>query len=113
MLKRLILPIILLLLFSSCTKREEYINYHFRNEELLVQHFEKHGIEMGFNSKEEYEKAACDIVNNKEALHKKEKEDNDDIYYLEATNDFVVVSFDGYIRTYFRPDSGKRYFEKQ
>ena len=30
-----------------------------------------------------------------------------------ATNDFVVVSTDGFIRTYFRPDSGKSYFDRQ
>lgn len=94
-------------------KHSDYISYHFRNDELLTQHYEKHGIELGFNSKEEYEKAASDIANNKDALHKKEKEDNDDIYYLEATNDFVVVSYDGYIRTYFRPDSGIKYYNKQ
>ena len=27
--------------------------------------------------------------------------------------EFVVVSTDGYIRTYFCPDSGKKYFDKQ
>ena len=42
-----------------------------------------------------------------------EKEDGDDVYYLEETNEFVVVSTDGFIRTYFCPDSGKKYFDKQ
>ena len=32
---------------------------------------------------------------------------------LTATNEFVVVSTDGYIRTYFKPDSGLRYYNKQ
>ena len=93
--------------------QSDYIEYHFRNEELLVQHFEKHGIEMGFKSKEEYENAASNVANNSDALHKKEKEDNDDIYYIEETNDFVVISYDGFIRTYFRPDSGIKYYNKQ
>ena len=42
-----------------------------------------------------------------------EKEDGDTVYYVEATNEFVVLSTDGYIRTYFLPDSGKRYFDRQ
>ena len=88
-------------------------SYHFRNEYLLNQHFEKHGREMGFNTAQEYEAAASDVVNNPKSLHKTEKEDGDDCYYLEETNDFVIVSTDGYIRTYFRPDKGKEYFDKQ
>ena len=31
---------------------EEYVQYTFRNEKLLKEHFEKHGIEMGFSSEE-------------------------------------------------------------
>lgn len=91
----------------------DYIEYHFRTSQLLSEHYEKHGIEMGFDSKEDYEKAASDVANNINALHKKEKEDNDDIYYIEETNEFVVISTDGYIRTYFKPDSGIKYFNKQ
>ena len=37
----------------------------------------------------------------------------DDVYYVEDTNEFVVLSRDGYIRTYFNPDRGKAYFDKQ
>ena len=68
---------------------------------------------MGFKSAEEYEKAASDVANNPAALHKNEKEDGDDIYYLEETNEFVIVSTDGYLRTYFKPDGGKKYYDKQ
>ena len=91
----------------------EYVEYYFRNEDLLNQHYEKHGIEMGFASAEEYQKAASDVVNNPDALYKQEKEDNDDVYFVEETGEFVIVSTDGYIRTYFIPDSGKKYFDKQ
>lgn len=87
--------------------------YRFRNSELLDSHYKKHGIEMGFASAEEYEKAAAAVITAPEVLHKYEKEDNDDVYYLESTNEFVIVSTDGYIRTYFKPDSGKDYFDKQ
>ena len=94
---------------------EEYTEaaYYFRNSKLLDQHFQKHGIEMGFSSAEEYEAAASAVVNNPKSLHKTEAEDGDDVYYLEETNEFVVVSTDGYIRTYFLPDGGKAYFDRQ
>ena len=92
---------------------QNYVEYRFRNSKLLNQHYDKHGREMGFASAAEYEKAACDVANDPSALHKTEKEDGDDIYYIEATNDFVVISTDGYIRTYFWPDSGKKYYDKQ
>ena len=41
------------------------------------------------------------------------EEDGDDVYYLASTNELVIVSTDGYIRTYFCPDSGKEYYDKQ
>lgn len=94
-------------------KKKDYIQYKFRNTYLLEQHYEKHGIEMGFDSKESYEKAASDVINNPDSLHKTEKEDGDYVYYLEATNEFVVLSVDGYIRTYFLPSSGIKYYERQ
>ena len=38
---------------------------------------------------------------------------SDDVYYLESTNEFVIVATDGYIRTYFKPDDGKAYYDRQ
>ncbi len=85
----------------------------FRNDHLLKDHYNRHGKAMGFSSAKEYEDAARNVVNNPYALHKYEKEDGDDVYFVESTNDFVVVSTDGYIRTYFQPNNGRRYFDKQ
>lgn len=87
--------------------------YTFASKKLLEEHYQKHGIEMGFASAADYEQAASDVVNNPNALSKKEAEDNDDVYYVEATNEFVVVSTRGFIRTYFKPDKGKAYYDKQ
>ena len=64
-------------------------------------------------SAEDYEKAAAMVPANENALHKIEAEDGDDVYYIEESNEFVVVSTDGYIRTYFEPNSGKKYFDRQ
>ncbi len=85
--------------------------YTFRNTRLLNEHYEKHGKDMGFTDAAAYESAASAVVTNTKALHKTEKEDGDDVYYLENTREFVVVSTDGYIRTYYYAD--KDYFERQ
>lgn len=87
--------------------------YTFRNQKLLNSHYEKHGKDMGFSSAKEYEKAASAVVTNPDALHKTEAEDGDDVYYVESTNEFVIVSTDGYIRTYFNPDAGIAYYNRQ
>lgn len=84
----------------------------FRNEKLLEEHYQKHGVDMGYLSTNDYLDGACDVVNNKESLHKYE-DDGDDIYYLEDTNEYVVVSTDGYIRTYFYPDDGIAYYNRK
>lgn len=89
------------------------VSYRFRNKNLLNQHYEKHGIEMGFDSAESYEAAASAVINNPEALNKVEAEDGDFVYYVEATNEFVILSTDGYIRTYFLPSGGKAYYDRQ
>lgn len=87
--------------------------YKFRNQNLLNSHYEKHGKDMGFSSAKEYEKAAAAVVSNPKALHKTEAEDGDDVYYVESTNEFVIVSTEGYIRTYFYPDAGIAYYNRQ
>ncbi len=89
------------------------VEYRFRTDKLLTQHYEKHGIEMGFDSKESYERAASDVINNPAALHKLEAEDGDYVYYVEETNEFAILSPDGYIRTYFLPSAGKSYYDRQ
>ncbi|MBP5431203.1 hypothetical protein [Ruminococcus sp.] len=94
-----------------------YVEYHFRSEKQLTMHFEKHGAEFegdfDYKTAAEYEKGASDVINNSKALHKTEAEDGDSVYYIEATNEFVILSTDGYIRTYFRPNGGKRYYDRQ
>ena len=89
------------------------ILYEFSRESYLEQHFDKHGNEFDYATKEEYLEGANRVIQSPDALHKIEAEDGDDIYYLEETNEFVVVSTDGYIRTYFRPSAGINYYNRQ
>ena len=96
---------------ASNTSTANTKKYTFRNTSLLNEHYEKHGKSMGFADASAYESAASAVVTNTKALHKTEREDGDDVYYLENTREFVVVSTDGYIRTYYYAD--KDYFERQ
>ena len=71
------------------------------------------GNEFSYSTKEEYEAGASAVINNPKALHKIESKDGDDVYYVEETNEFVVLSTDGYIRTYFKPSGGKSYYDRK
>lgn len=83
----------------------------FRTDEKLQQHFEKHGWETGCATAEEYLAAANSVIANPASLHKLQAEDGDDLYFLESTGEFVVVSPAGYIRTYYLTD--RNYFDRQ
>lgn len=85
----------------------------FRNETMWEEHFEKHGNEFGYKSKEEYLKGANEVINSPTSKQKTEAEDGDEIYYDEEKNEIVFVSTDGYIRTYFKPNDGINYYNRQ
>lgn len=98
---------------SEVESKENEKTYTFRNKGLLKDHFEKHGAEFPYETKEDYVAGANIMLANPNKLHKTEKEDGDDVYYLEETNEFIIVSKDGYIRTYFKPSRGIKYFNSQ
>ena len=87
------------------------VSYDFRRPDYLTEHYKKHGIEMGFESEEEYLKGANAVINDPAALHKLEAEDDDHVYFKESTGEIVFLSQDGYIRTYFIAD--KDYYDRQ
>ena len=98
---------------NSYTNEQNSNELQFRNEKLLDDHFEKHGDEFGYTTKEQYVEGANKVINSPTSLHKKEGEDGDDIYYDENNNEIVFVSGDGYIRTYFKPSEGINYYNRQ
>lgn len=98
---------------AETESEESEYEYTFRNRQLLEEHYEKHGRYMKFKSPETYLKGANRVINDKDTLHAVEAEDGDDVFYLERTNEFVVVSADGFIRTYFCPEDGIEYFHRQ
>ena len=79
--------------------------YTFASEDLWVQHFNKHRYEFGYTIKESYLEGAINVINNPNA-QTRIQDDGDTCYYLQATDEFVVVSSDGNIRTYFKPGDG-------
>ena len=93
----------------------EYKQYSFRSKKLFESHYQKHGSEFGSITKEEYLKLANDLLNSDSpsVLHKTEKEDGDTVYFDTETGYFLVLSTDGYIRTFFIPDKGIDYYNRQ
>ena len=47
----------------------------FRNSARLKEHYQKHGIDMGYSSPEEYLAGANAVISNPNALHKQESDD--------------------------------------
>ena len=88
--------------------------YYFRSEKLFDSHYEKHGAEFGDITQDEYLDLANELINaeGENILHKTEKEDGDFLYYDTETNEFLVLSTDGYIRTFFKPIAGLDYWER-
>lgn len=78
----------------------------------LERHFQKHGHEMGFATKEDYLRAAQDLVRAGPGVEILER-GGDTLFYRAQTNEFAVLSHRNVIRTYFRPDDGRRYWERQ
>lgn len=87
--------------------------YVFRSQQLRDDHFARHGTDFNYLTADEYEAGASRVVNSSEVLHKTEKEDGDDVYYIKSTNEFVIVSTVGYLRTYFKPEDGIEYYDRQ
>lgn len=100
---------------SSPDPQKEYKQYSFRSKKLFDSHYEKHGSEFGSITQEEYLQLANDLLNSDSPsiLNKTEKEDGDDVFFDTDTGYFLVLSTDGYIRTFFIPDKGIDYYNRQ
>lgn len=78
----------------------------------LEHHFAKHGAEMGFATKEEYLRAAQALVRGGPGVETYQR-GGDTLFFKESTDEFAVLSDRGVIRTYFKPNDGRRYWERQ
>lgn len=100
---------------TTTAAAKEYVTYSFRTKKQFDGHFEKHGKEFGDITKKQYLQKANDLINNDSdtILHKTEAEDGDYIFYDTVNNEILFLSTDGYIRTYFKPNKGIEYYNKQ
>ncbi len=104
---------------ESNEPEEIEILYYFRSQAQYEQHYEKHGHEFipifGEITMEEYLMYANALIqsDDEEILTKTEKEDGDFMYFRPSTEEFLVLSTDGYIRTYFIPTAGIDYWNRQ
>jgi len=79
------------------------------------EHWEKHGREFPeFRTAEEYEKGALEFVTNPPPGTLTKTDDRGDtLYYNPASNTFAVKNRRGEPRTFFRPDGGRAYWDRQ
>ena len=87
---------------------------YWTSEYLEIRHFNDHGHEFGYNNINEYSKSAKNFANNNEKGIKSFRAKNGSIYkYNPKTNEFMIITKDGKIITYFKPSGGSGYFENQ
>ena len=79
------------------------------------EHWEKHGGEFPeFHSATEYEKGALSFVTHPPpGTLTKTNDRGDTLFYDPATNTFAVKNSRGEPRTFFRPDNGRAYWDRQ
>lgn len=85
--------------------------YTFYDTKSMVRHYVKHGAQTDCRNMEDYLYKANKVITDKNSLTKKQKKDNDTIFYNKRTNEFVVVAKAGYVRTYFI--ASDKYYNKQ
>jgi len=92
----------------------------FRTEEHWEDHYQKHVIDQeefiddfGEISKEQYLMLAQWLMDFTDDQVQTKEDDGDMLYYDAENNFFGVMSDDGYIRTFFRPTAGQDYFDRQ
>ena len=99
---------------SKPDSSKEEVFYYFRNQGLYDSHYEKHGHEFGNITKEEYLQKANDLINSDSPdVLTKYEDDGDFMYFDKKSGEFLVLSPDGYIRTFFIPDDGIDYWNRQ
>ncbi len=79
-----------------------------------VNHFYFHGYDMGYTHITKYSQAAISFANSKDENNISFTAKNGSIYkYNNDTNEFLIISKNGKIVTYFEPDRGVEYFYEQ
>jgi pyocin large subunit-like protein len=87
----------------------------FRDRSHLTEHFEKHGAEFGRISIEDYLRAAQTLRDRPAGGEVLESVRSDGVVtrFDRASGAFLAFDRDGVIRTYFRPNDGEAYYQRQ
>lgn len=89
--------------------------HSFTSEEVLKKHFEKHVVEFGNITVEEYLKFANALSDTpiSDDVVQLVRSDGSVSKYRFSTNEFVVTTKDGNIRTYFKPKDKEAYWNEE
>ena len=103
---------------DTATVSTKDVGLSFASEQKLIDHWQKHGMNpQEFNpplTKEQYLQKARALFTSAEAeIEQKYRDNGDSLRYRPSTNEFGVLSAAQKIRTYFRPSSGRQYWERQ
>lgn len=99
-------------------KATESINYQWAkdfNKKTLTKHFDDHGESMSSDSKESYKQHAIRFANTIDKNNCESFVDkNGSTYkYNKKTNEFAIISKNGYVVTYYKPSGGYKYYKNQ
>lgn len=91
------------------------IEVKFETPEKMQKHYDKHIDKYGNISISEYIALANELVNAKDTddIERIVRSDESTAIYRFSTNDFLVITKDGYIRTFFKPDDGEAYWREE
>lgn len=91
------------------------IEVRFETPEKMQKHYDKHIDKYGNISISEYTALANELVNAKDTddIERIVRSDESTAIYRFSTNDFLVITKDGYIRTFFKPDDGEAYWREE
>ena len=90
-------------------------NRGFRTQHLLEEHFAKHGAEFGKITEDEYLRMAQQLrdAHPGKYILESRRSSGGGAKFDTRNNAFVAFDADGTIRTFFVPNDGIRYFERQ
>ncbi|MCC7012778.1 MAG: hypothetical protein IT454_09475 [Planctomycetes bacterium] len=87
----------------------------FRSEHALAEHFDKHGREFGEITRQRYLELACELRDARAGgeILEAVRDDGVTTRFDTRSGAFIAFNADRTIRTFFKPDDGRAYFERQ
>ena len=91
------------------------IEVRFETPEKMQKHYDKHIDKYGNISISEYIALANELVNAKDTddIERIVRSDESTAIYRFSTNDFLVITKDGYSRPFYKPDDGEAYWREE